>query len=95
MATFRVSIPIQLYVTVTGECEATTEEGVTDYINDNCHSFLELQDCGSSIGVDSGEGEDGPVEVELDYVGDDCVQSYNHEVIEVSGVEVEPKKKTA
>jgi hypothetical protein len=88
MAKFEVSIPVKFWVTVLGECDEKTEDGVRAHIDRFAEEFLDIEDYGSSVGVEVGRSASS---VHLDAVSCDCVAWDELEVFGISGVEKEKK----
>ena len=79
-----VLIPVTFYVNVTFECEVEDRDDLAQYACDWASNMIDLQDYQTSLGVECGDRAE---KVELNHVGDDCIQDDEIQILDFGGLE--------
>lgn len=82
----KVSIPIHFFVTATVECDAEDRDDLEQYACDWASNMVVLQNYQTSVGVECGHKAEG---VELDYIGDECIQDDGIQIVAFEGLDNE------
>jgi len=82
--TAEVLIPVRFYVNATFECDVEDRDDLVQYVCDWASNMIDLQDYGTSLGVECGNKAE---KVELNYVGDECVEDDDIQILDFGGLE--------
>ena len=82
----KVSIPIHFFVTATVECNVKDLGDLEQYACDWASNMVDLQNYQTSVGVECGHKAEG---VEVEYVGEACIQDDGIHIVDVEGLDNE------
>tara|TARA_R100000808_G_C2110185_1_gene124508 strand:- start:744 stop:1010 length:267 start_codon:yes stop_codon:yes gene_type:complete len=82
----KVSIPLRIFVTATFECDVEDRDDLEQYACDWASNMVDLQNYQTSVGVECGHKAE---EVELDYIGDECIQDDGIQIVAFEGLDNE------